>query len=118
MASSRRPVSFRLDKAMQAFFRRVAAGETPGFPPGAAPAPVLHPLLALRPRLSFEGKQLILPTGGQEPHKRVPNILATLAEVPPGGFREVAISREARGHSGASFVDEAPEAEPQPGQVV
>jgi putative transposase len=25
-------VYFRLDKAMQAFFRRVKAGETPGFP--------------------------------------------------------------------------------------
>jgi putative transposase len=48
----------------------------------------------------------------------LPNVLATLAQVPPCGFREVAISRDARGHYHASFVYEAPEAEPQLGQVV
>src|ERR1051326_2935821 len=68
--------------------------------------------------LLFEGKRLILPTGGKGQHKRFPNVLAALAEVPPCGFREVAISRDARGHYHASFVYEAPEAEPQPGQVV
>ena len=38
--------------------------------------------------------------------------------MPPCGFREVAISRDARGHYFASFVYEAPEAEEQKGQVV
>src|SRR5215469_10204830 len=32
MASSWTPVYFRLEEAMQAFFKRVAAGEKPGFP--------------------------------------------------------------------------------------
>jgi putative transposase len=44
--------------------------------------------------------------------------VATLAEVPPCGFREVAISRDARGHYHASFVYEAPEGEEQAGGVV
>ena len=48
----------------------------------------------------------------------MPNIVAHHAEVPPCGFREVAISRDARGHYHASFVYEAPDAEPEPGQVV
>jgi hypothetical protein len=44
--------------------------------------------------------------------------VATLAEVPPCGFREVAISRDARGHYHASFVYAAPEEEEQTGGVV
>ena len=110
-------VYFRLDKAMQAFFRRVQAGETPGFP-RVRPRHQFFTLCYPAAYLRFEGKRLILPTGGQEQHKQFPNVLATLAEVPPCGFREVAISRDARGHYYASFVYEAPEAEPQAGQVV
>ena len=110
-------VYFRLDKAMQAFFRRVKAGETPGFP-RVRPRHQFFTLCYPAAYLRFAGRQLILPTGGKGQHKRVPNVLATLAEVPPCGFREVAISRDARGHYHASFVYEAPEAEPQPGQVV
>src|SRR5262249_23609171 len=68
--------------------------------------------------LLFEGKRLILPTGGKGRNKRFPNVLATLAEVPPCGFREVAISRDAHGHYHASFVYEQPEQEEQMGQVV
>ena len=44
--------------------------------------------------------------------------MATLAEVPPCGFREVAISRDARGHYHASFVYEAPAGEEHTGGVV
>src|SRR5262252_6614831 len=110
-------VYFRLDKAMQAFFRRMAAGETPGFP-RVRPRHQFFTLCYPAAYLQFEGKRLILPTGGKGQHKRFPNVLATLAEVPPCGFREVAISRDARGHYYASFVYAAPEAEPQPGQVV
>src|SRR5215467_465831 len=115
-------VYFRLDKAMKAFFRRVKAGETPGFP-RVRPRHQFFTLCYPAAYLRFEGRRLILPTGGKKQHKRFPNILATLAEVPPCGFREVAISRDARGHYSASFVYAAPEVEPQPaepqsGQVV
>ena len=68
--------------------------------------------------LLFEGERLILPTGGKGHHKQFPTIVAHLAEVPPCGFREVAISRDARGHYHASFVYEAPEAQEQAGGVV
>lgn len=112
-------VYYRLDKAMQAFFRRVKAGETPGFP-------------RVRPRHNFftlcypamyikgTGKTLILPTGGGGKHgKKVsPNILAELTETPPNGYREVAISRDARGNYFASFSYQEPEQAKQTGQVV
>src|SRR5215470_7800383 len=115
-------VYFRLDAAMQAFFRRLKQGETPGFP-RVRPRHQFFTLCYPAAYLRFEGKRLILPTGGKEGHKHFPNVVATLAEVPPCGFREVAISRDARGHYYASFVYAAPEAEPQPaepqsGQVV
>ncbi|HEY7127221.1 MAG TPA: transposase [Ktedonobacterales bacterium] len=110
-------VYFRLDKAMQGFFRRLEAGEKPGFP-RVRPRHQFFTLCYPAAYLLFEGKRLILPTGGKGGKKRFPNVLATLAEVPPCGFREVAISRDVRGHYFASFVYEAPEAEPQPGQVV
>jgi putative transposase len=44
--------------------------------------------------------------------------VAPLAEVPPCGFREVAISRDARGHYFASFVYERPEQEERGGSIV
>jgi len=50
-----------------------------------------------------------LPTGGKGTHKRFPNIVARLTEEAPPGFREVAISRDARGNYYASFVSERPE---------
>src|SRR5215510_5185693 len=105
-------VYFRLDKAMQAFFRRVQEGEKPGFP-RVRPRHQFFTLCYPAAYLRFEGKRLILPTGGKGQHKRFSNVLATLAEVPPCGFREVAISRDARGHYHASFGYAAPEAEPQ-----
>jgi putative transposase len=79
-------VYFRLDQAMQAFFRRVAAGEQPGFP-------------RVRPRHQFfsrcspamyvqvEGQIVLLPTGGGrgKKHKPSPSIRAERSEaVPPG----------------------------------
>jgi putative transposase len=110
-------VYYRLDAAMQGFFRRMEAGEKPGFPKVKRRHQfftLCYPAVYLR----FEGKRLILPTGGKGSHKRWPNVLARLSEVPPCGFREVAISRDARGHYFASFVYEAPETEEQSGQVV
>jgi hypothetical protein len=110
-------VYFRLDKAIRDFFRRVKVGETPGFRqvrPRHVPFTLCYPAAYLR----FEGRRLLRPTSGREQHKRLPNVLARLTEVPPCGFREVAISRDAHGHYHASLVYEAPEAEPEPGQVV
>jgi IS605 OrfB family transposase len=61
---------------------------------------------------------LILPTGGKASNKRFPTIAAKLTEVPPAGFGEVAISRDARGNCYASFSYNQPEEEQQAGEVV
>jgi putative transposase len=53
--------------------------------------------------LKITGNVLILPTGGKGKNKRIPNISARLTEPAPEHFREVAISRDARGHYYASF---------------
>ena len=98
-------VFFRLNKAMQAFFQRVAAGEKkPGFPrvkPRHQFFTLCYPALYLN---KIEGNTLILPTGGKGRNKRYPNIVAYLTETPPAHFREVAVSRDARGHYYCSFV--------------
>jgi putative transposase len=110
-------VYYRLDAAMQGFFRRLEAGEKPGFP-RVRPRQQFFTLCYPAAYLLFEGKKLILPTGGKRHHKRFPNVVATLAEVPPCGFGEVAISRDVRGHYFASFVYEKPEQEEKRGSVV
>jgi putative transposase len=105
-------VYFRLDKAMAAFFRRVQAGETPGFPrvrPRHAFFTLCYPAMYVK----VEGDRLVLPTGGGGKSgvpKRFPNIVARLTEPAPAEYREVAISRDARGHYYASFVAEQPDA--------
>src|SRR5438477_7917056 len=56
-------VYYRLDAAMQAFFRRLAHGETPGFPrvrPRHSFFTLCYPAIYLK----VENKKLILPTGG------------------------------------------------------
>jgi transposase len=69
--------------------------------------------------LKIVGNFLLLPTGGKGiKSKRYPTIKARLTEVPPAGFGEVAISRDARGTYYASFSYVEQEAEPQRGQVV
>jgi len=110
-------VYYRLDGAMKAFFKRVKAGETPGFP-------------RVRPRHSFftlcypacyikiENGVLILPTGGKGKNKQYPNVLAKLTEEAPEGFREVALSRDARGNYYASFSHHRKEDEQEQGKVV
>lgn len=101
-------VYFRADKAMKAFFRRVKAGETPGFPrfrPRHCFFTLCYPAMYIK----IEGETLILPTGGKGTHKRFPNIRVRLTEEAPAAFREVAISRDARGNYYASFVSEQPE---------
>jgi putative transposase len=95
-------VYYRLDNAMQAFFRRLEAGEKPGFPrvrPRHNFVTLCYPVMYLK----ITGKVLILPTGGKGKNKRFPNISARLTEPAPEHFREVAISRDARGHYYASF---------------
>jgi putative transposase len=99
-------VYFRLDKAMQGFFRRVKAGEKPGFPrvkPRHAFFTLCYPAMYLD---KLEGRTLILPTGGggNWGPKRYQNINATLTEEPPAHFREVAVSRDGCGNYYCSFV--------------
>jgi putative transposase len=110
-------VYYRLDNAMQAFFRRVEIGEKPGFP-RVRPRHNFFTLLYPAYYLKIVGNVLILPTGGKGRSKRFPNITARLTEVPPEGFREVAISRDARGNYYASFSYREQEAEPLIGEVV
>jgi putative transposase len=106
-------VYFRLDKAMQAFFRRVAAGEKPGFPrfkPRHQFFTLCYPALYLE----VQGNTIVLPTGGggKWGPKRYPNIIAYLTEDPPEHFHEVAVSRDARGNYYCSFVyDDAEQSE-------
>ncbi|EFH80248.1 RNA-guided endonuclease InsQ/TnpB family protein [Ktedonobacter racemifer] len=101
-------VYYRLDAGMQAFFRRVANGETPGFP-RVRPRHCFFTLCYPAMYLTLEGSTLILPTGGKGKRKRFPAIHATLTELPPEDFREVAISRDGRGHYYASFSYRQPE---------
>jgi putative transposase len=100
-------VYFRLDSAMKAFYRRVKAGQTPGFP-RVRPHHCFFTLVYPAMYIQIDGNQLILPTGGGGKHgpKRFPNIIARLTEVPPDHFKEVAISRDARGNYSASFPAE------------
>jgi putative transposase len=100
-------VYFRLDKAMQAFFRRLEAGEKkPGFPrvkPRHQFFTLCYPAMYLD---RIKGNNIILPTGGggKWGPKRYPNIVAHLTEQPPEHFHEVAVSRDARGNYFCSFV--------------
>ena len=96
-------VYYRLDNNMKAFFRRVKAGETPGFPR----VRLRHSFFTLcypAMYLEIEGNHLILPTGGRGKHKRFPNIVVKLTDTPPTEYGEVAISRDARGNYYASFA--------------
>ncbi len=112
-------VYYRLDNAMKAFWRRLEAGETPGFP-RVRPRHNFFTLCYPACYLKIIRDKLILPTGGGGRHgpKRFPNIAAKLTEVPPAGFREVAISRDARGNYYASFSYRQEEQVKQLGQVV
>ncbi|GHO85063.1 RNA-guided endonuclease InsQ/TnpB family protein [Dictyobacter formicarum] len=112
-------VYFRLDGAMKAFFRRVQAGETPGFP-RVRPRHNFFTLNYPAMYIKMKDGHLILPTGGGGKHgpKVHPNIQAKLTEPPPEHFKEVAISRDARGHYYASFVAEREEEPCKPAGVV
>jgi putative transposase len=110
-------VYFRLDKAMKAFFKRVKAGETPGFPrvrPRHSFFTLCYPAMYIK----IENNVLILPTGGRGKSKQYPNVEAKLTEKAPKDFREVAIARDARGNYFASFSHERQEEAQEPGEVV
>ena len=101
-------VYFRLDKAMTAFYRRVKAGEKPGFPRFRSRHEfftLCYPAMYIK----VECDKLLLPTGGKGTNKCFPNIVARLKEEVPAHFREVAITRDARGNYYASFVSERDE---------
>ncbi|MFL5656617.1 MAG: RNA-guided endonuclease InsQ/TnpB family protein [Ktedonobacteraceae bacterium] len=68
--------------------------------------------------IKVQGERLILPTGGKSANKRFPNIVARLTEEAPANFKEVAISRDARGNYHASFVSEQSEQPITPAGVV
>src|SRR6266567_1638147 len=104
-------VYFRTDKAMTAFFRRCKAGDSPGFP-RLRPRHCFFTLCYPAMYIKVEGERLHLPTGGKGKHKRFPTIIARLTEEAPAVFREVAISRDARGNYYASFVSEQEEQPP------
>ena len=98
-------VYFRLDRAMKDFFRRVQAGEKPGFP-RVKPRHQFFTLCYPAMYLEVQGSTIILPTGGGHSWgpKRYENIRAHLTEEPPDHFHEVAVSRDARGNYYCSFV--------------
>jgi len=98
-------VYYRLDGAMQAFFRRVKAGEKPGFP-RFKPRHQFFTLCYPAMYLGVQDKMIILSTGGggNWGPKRYQNIVAHLTEEPPEHFHEVAVSRDARGNYYCSFV--------------
>jgi hypothetical protein len=110
-------VFYRLDNAMKAFFRRLEAGEKPGFP-RVRPQHCFFTLCSPAMYLKIKGNTLILPTGGRGKNKKYPNVEAQLAELPPEGFGAVAIRRDGRSNYYASFSYRAEPARPQQGQVV
>jgi putative transposase len=111
-------VYFRLEAAMDAFFKRVQTGDKPGFP-RVRPRHCFFTLVYPAMYLKIEGHTLILPTGGKEKkNKQYANVRAELTEAPPEGYGEVAISRDARGNYFASFSYQVTEQEQHPGGVV
>ena len=113
-------VYFRIDHAMQGFFRWVANGEKPGFP-RVKPRHQFFTLCFPADYLKVRGNTIILPTGGGKRAgipKRYPNIIAHLTEPPPAHFGEVAVSRDARGNYYCSFVYEEPEQNTHPDGIV
>lgn len=110
-------VYFRLDAAMQAFYRRVKAGDTPGFP-RVRPRHCFFTLCYPAMYIKVKNGILILPSGGRGKVKPYPNVEARLTESAPEGFREVAISRDARGNYYASFSYQRQEEGRQDGKVV
>ena len=112
-------VYWRLDGAMKAFWKRQAEGKKPAGFPRVRPRHHFFALCYPAMYIKVEGQTVLLPTGGKsERTKRFQTIRAKLTETPPMGYKEVAISRDARGHYYASFISEVPEQETRSGGVV
>src|SRR5450759_959788 len=113
-------VYFRIDKGMQDFFRRVREGEKKAGFPRVKPRHQFFTLCYPAMYLEMQGNTIILPIGGggNWGPKRYPNIVAHLTEEPPAHFREVAVTRDARGHYFCSFVYEQPEQASHPAGIV
>jgi|SRR5579859_6949025 len=112
-------VYYRLDGAMQGFYRRLQAGEKPGFP-RVKPRHQFFTLCYPAMYLEVQGDTIILPTGGggNWGPKRYENIRALLTEEPPEHFHEVAVSRDARGNYYCSFVyDDVEQSEENKGKT-
>jgi len=107
-------VFFRLDGAMKGFFRRVAEGQSPGFP-RVRPRHRFFTLIYPAMYLEIKGNMLILPTGGggKWGPKRFSDVVVRLTEIPPNGFGDVAVTRDAQGNYFCSFVYD--DTRPQPG---
>ncbi len=101
-------VYFRLDAAMNAFFRRVKNGEKPGFP-RVRPRHCFFTLVYPARYIEIENQSITLPTGGKGKNKHFPNVVAKLTEEAPIGYKEVAIFRDGQGHYYASFVHDEKE---------
>ena len=101
-------VYFRVHGAMSAFFRRVKNGETPGFP-RVRPRHNFFTLVYPAMYIQIEKGIIRLPTGGKGKKKQYADVYARLMEEAPIGFKEVAISRDARGNYSASFPVEVEE---------
>ena len=110
-------VYFRLDGAMQAFFRRVKNGEKPGFP-RVRPRHCFFTLIYPAMYIQIEGRSIRLPTGGKGRNKRFPDVIAKLTEDTPANYRDVAISRDGQGQYYASFVYKQPETPCEQGEVL
>ena len=108
-------VFYRIDAAMKAFWRRLSEGEEPGFP-RVRPRHAFFTLCYPASYLKIEGNRLTLPTGGGGKHgpKHFPTIIVRLNEPAPTDFKEVAISRDARGNYYASFPSAALCAQEEP----
>jgi len=83
--------------------------ETPGFP-RVRPRHNFFTLCYPAMYIQIEGNSIRLPTGGKGKNKQYPDIYARLTEEAPTVFKEVAISRDARGNYSASFPMEVEEA--------
>jgi putative transposase len=82
---------------------RFVNGEKPGFP-RVKPRHQFFTLCYPAMYLEVKDKTMVLPTGSKGRNKRYPNIVARLTEEPPEHFREVAVTRDARGNYYCSFV--------------
>ncbi|KST62235.1 RNA-guided endonuclease InsQ/TnpB family protein [Mastigocoleus testarum] len=96
-------VYFRLDRAMQAFFRRVKKGEKPGFP-RFRPRHKFFSLVYPGRYIKLKGNKVILPTGGKGKNKKYHSVRGILTEKPPREYRSVVVSRDASGKYYCSFM--------------